>query len=96
MVPPFLPFRTELTYLTGAIHVGTGLCILVGVRRVWAAAIEAAMMSSFVILVHLPRVVGAPHDRMEITGLFIATTLSAAAWTLAVALSSPKGWSPSR
>lgn len=90
MVPPFLPFRGGLTYLTGAIHVGTGLCLLAGVRRLWAAVVEAAMMTSFVILVHLPRAVGAPHDRMETTGLFIATTLASAAWILAASLLPPR------
>ena len=86
MVPAFLPFRTELTYLTGAIHAGTGLCLLAGIRPRWAAVIEALMMTSFVILVHIPRAAGAPHDRMETTGLFIATTLASAAWILAASL----------
>jgi hypothetical protein len=33
--------------------------------------------------VHIPRVAAHPGDRMESTGLFIAITLSSAAWTLA-------------
>jgi uncharacterized membrane protein len=90
MVPAFLPFRSGLTYLTGAIHVGTGLCLLAGIRRRWAAVVEALMMTSFVVLVHIPRAVGAPHDRMETTGLFIATTLSSAAWILAASLLPPR------
>jgi len=85
MVPAFLPFRPELTYLTGAIHALSGLAILLGVRRRWAASIEAAMMTSFVLLVHIPRVMAAPHDRMELTSLAIATTLTSAVWILATA-----------
>jgi uncharacterized membrane protein len=83
MVPPFLPFRPQLTLLTGAVHVLTGLALIAGVRRRWAAALEALMMSFFVLLVHIPRVAAAPHDRMELTSLFIATTLTSAAWILA-------------
>jgi uncharacterized membrane protein len=90
MVPSFLPFRSGLTYLTGAIHVGTGLCLLAGFRRRWAAVVEASMMTSFVVLVHIPRAVGAPDDRMETTGLFIAVTLSSAAWILAASLLPPR------
>jgi uncharacterized membrane protein len=83
MVPPFLPFRPQLTYLTGAVHALCGLALIAGMRRRWAAIVEALMMSAFVLLVHLPRVAAAPHDRMELTSLAIATTLSSAAWILA-------------
>ncbi len=83
MVPAWLPMRLDLTYLTGAIHVLTGLALIVGVQRRWAATAEALMMGSFVLLVHIPRVAAAPHDRMELTELFIAITLSSAAWILA-------------
>jgi uncharacterized membrane protein YphA (DoxX/SURF4 family) len=83
MVPAWLPARLQLTYLTGAVHVLTGLAVVFGVRRNWAAALEALMMTSFVLLVHIPRVAAHPGDRMESTGLFIAIILSSAAWTLA-------------
>jgi uncharacterized membrane protein len=91
MVPAWLPARTDLTYLTGAVHSLTGLAIIAGFRRRWAAGIEALMMTSFVLLVHIPRVAAAPHDRMEITGLFIAITLSSAAWILASSRAAAKG-----
>jgi len=83
MAPPFLPFRPQLTYLTGAIHAVSGLALIAGVRRRWAAGAEALMMSSFVLLVHIPRVAAAPTDRMELTSLAIATILTSAAWILA-------------
>ncbi len=83
MVPAWLPMRIGFAYLTGAIHALSGLALLLGVRRRWAAAIEAAMMTSFVLLVHIPRVAAHPGDRFELTMLFIAVTLSSAAWILA-------------
>lgn len=83
MVPAWLPRRLDLAYLTGAIHALTGLAMLVGFRTRWAAAIEALMMTSFVALVHLPRVAAKPGDRLELTLLFVAITLSSAAWIVA-------------
>ena len=83
MIPTWLPRRLELAYLTGAIHILTGLALLIGRWRRWAAGIEAAMMTSFVFLVHAPRVFAHPTDRTELTLLFVAITLSSAAWSVA-------------
>lgn len=84
MIPTWLPRRLELAYLTGAVHALTGLALLIGRWRRWAAGIEAAMMTSFVFLVHAPRVFAHPTDRTELTMLFVAITLSSAAWSVAV------------
>jgi len=91
MVPTWLPARLQLTYFTGAVHVLAGLAVIFGVRRHWAAAAEALMMTSFVLLVHIPRVIAHPGERMESTGLFIAITLSSAAWTLAASAAARRG-----
>jgi uncharacterized membrane protein len=85
MVPRFLPMPLVLAYATGAVHALTGLAL---VLRRWvrpAAAIEAAMMTSFVLLVHAPRVAAAPTSRTEITLLLVALTLTASAWIIATA-----------
>jgi uncharacterized membrane protein len=78
MVPPWLPFRLTLAYVTGAVHVGTGMLLLTGVAPRAVALVEAMMMTSFVLLLHVPRVLAAPHDRAELTMLAIATTLAGA------------------
>ena len=83
MIPTWLPRRLELAYLTGAVHALTGLALLIGRWRRWAAVVEAAMMTSFVLLVHAPRVFAHPTDRTELTLLFVAITLSSAAWSVA-------------
>jgi hypothetical protein len=44
---------------------------------------EAAMMTSFVLLIHVPRVLASPRSRMEWTMLSIATAFSGAAWATA-------------
>lgn len=84
MVPHWLPMPLVLAYATGAVHALTGLAL---VLRRWvrlAATIEAAMMTSFVLLVHFPRVAASP-IRTEITLLLVALTLSSAAWMAATA-----------
>ncbi|HEY3950584.1 hypothetical protein [Phenylobacterium sp.] len=91
MVPAWLPERLGLAYLTGAIHLGVGLALVAGIRRRWAATAEALMMTSFVLLVHLPRVAAKPGDRTELTLLFVAVTLTAAAWIVATSRTALKG-----
>jgi len=83
MVPAWLPQRLGFAYLTGAIHALTGACLLAGIRVRMAATIEALMMSSFVLLVHIPGVVHAPHDRLQLTMLGMASLLTCAAWLVA-------------
>lgn len=83
MVPAWLPDRLGLAYLTGAIHALTGACLLAGIRVRVAATIEALMMSSFVLLVHIPGVAAAPHDRLQLTMLGMAGLLTTAAWLVA-------------
>ena len=83
MVPAWLPDRLGLAYLTGAIHALTGACLLAGIRVRLAATIEALMMSSFVLLVHIPGVAAAPRDRMQLTMLGMAALLTTAAWLVA-------------
>jgi len=90
MIPPWLPARIPLAYVTGAAHALAGLAILTGIRRTLAAWLEAAMMASFVVLVHAPRVLAHPDIRLEWTMLFVAVTLSASA-ALVAAMSGRDG-----
>lgn len=83
MVPAWLPMPLALAYVTGAIHAGTGSALILGLRRELAALIEAAMMTSFVLLVHIPRVFHEPSNRFEWTMMFAAIALSSAAWIVA-------------
>ncbi|MBW8882621.1 MAG: DoxX family membrane protein, partial [Asticcacaulis sp.] len=83
MVPAWLPQRLGLAYLTGAIHALTGACLLAGIRVRLAATIEALMMSSFVLLVHITGVAASPQDRMQLTMLGMAALPTTAAWLVA-------------
>ena len=79
MVPEWLPQRLALAYLTGAGHLLAGIAITFGVVRALAAALEGLMMLSFVVLVHVPRVLAHPDSRMEWTMLGVAVTLCGSA-----------------
>lgn len=83
MVPAWLPDRLGLAYLIGAIHVLDGACLLAGIRVRLAMTIEALMMSSFVLLVHMSGVAAAPHDRLQLTMFGMAGLLTTAAWLVA-------------
>lgn len=89
MVPAFLPFHLPLAYITGAGHVATGLALISGVLPRLAAVCEAAMMSLFVVLVHIPMVVTpipAGMAQLFWTMLCVAGGLSGSAWLLAASL----------
>ncbi len=76
MIPAWLPQRLGLAYFTGAAHALAGVAIVTGVRRVLAAALEAAMMAVFVVLVHIPMVLAKPQGRLEWTMLAVALLLA--------------------
>jgi uncharacterized membrane protein YphA (DoxX/SURF4 family) len=78
-VPEWIPFRTFWAWATGVGHALAGLALLSGIRARLAAGCEAAMMASFVVLLHLPRVIQAPDQHVEWIMLGMSTTLTGAA-----------------
>jgi uncharacterized membrane protein YphA (DoxX/SURF4 family) len=80
MVPAWLPAPLFWAYLTGAAHLAGGLALVAGVVPRLAATLLAAMYATFALVLHLPRVVAAPGERIEWTMLFIAVSLTGAAW----------------
>ena len=84
-VPAWLPLRIDWVYLTGAGHIAAGLAILLGVVPRLAAVLEAAQITAFVILAHIPAVLDAPADRIQWAMLVYAAAIAASAWLVAVA-----------
>ncbi len=89
LVPAWLPFRPGWACLTGAGHIAAGFALLLGVVPHLAAILEAAMISSFVLLLHLPGVVADPGSRLQWTMLCVATAYCGAAWAVAASLAGP-------
>ncbi|HMD72779.1 MAG TPA: DoxX family membrane protein [Steroidobacteraceae bacterium] len=89
MIPGWLPQRVWLAYFTGAAHIAAGLGIALAIVPRAAATLEAMMMSSFVILVHVPSLLAAPPpawaptSRMQWTALCMAACLAGSAWLMA-------------
>jgi uncharacterized membrane protein YphA (DoxX/SURF4 family) len=83
LVPAWLPYRTEWAYLAGAAQIAAGLGVLFSIYPRLAAAMEAAMLSVFTLLVWVPAV--AAHPRLPSNwGEFIFTfALAGAAWVVA-------------
>jgi hypothetical protein len=75
--------------VTGAGHLTAGLAMLVGIVPALAATLEASMITSFVLLVHIPGVLSEPHSRMQWTMLGVASALGGATWLIAGSLRRP-------
>ena len=86
MIPAFIPAHLFWAYFTGAGHIAAGVAILTNVLARLGAILFAAMVSCFVVLLHVPRVIGAPGSRAEWTMIVIAMTITAAAWCVAGSL----------
>ena len=80
MVPGWLPAPLFWAYFTGVCHLAGGLALIAGVVPRLAATGLAAMYATFALILHLPRVIAAPGERIEWTMLFIAMSLAGAAW----------------
>ena len=85
MVPGWIPAPLFWAYATGTAHVAAGLAIVTGIRVRLAATLLAAMCGLFVLLLHLPRVIAAPGSQLEWTMMFVALSITGAAWIMRTA-----------
>jgi uncharacterized membrane protein len=88
MVPAWLPYRLGFAYLTGAGHIAAGLALLFFVLPRLAATMEAAMISTFVLLLHIPAAIADPKSRLNWTMVFVATLFAGSVWAAAKSLQS--------
>lgn len=86
MVPAWMPARHFLAALTGFAHLAAAVSIASGVLARLAATLMTAMVASFALLVHIPRVIGSSGDHMEWSMLCIAITLAGACWIVRAGL----------
>ncbi|HEY5809209.1 MAG TPA: DoxX family membrane protein [Povalibacter sp.] len=80
MIPKWMPAPMFWVYLTGCGHVAAGLSIMSGIASRLAATLLTAMMGCFVLLLHIPRVLADPGNRVEWTMLGMSIALTGAAW----------------
>jgi uncharacterized membrane protein len=83
LVPAWLPYRVGWAYLTGAGQIACGLGVLFSIFPRAATWAEAGMISLFTLLVWAPKIVAAPHTRLNWTAFFISWAIASAAWVVA-------------
>ena len=79
MVPGWIPYKTFWAWATGAGHLAAGLALVSGIKARLGVTCEAAMMGSFVVLLHLPRVIATPDQHVEWIMLGVSGMLTGAA-----------------
>jgi uncharacterized membrane protein YphA (DoxX/SURF4 family) len=82
MVPAWIPYPLFWAYATGAGHLAAGVALISGIQARIAAALLAGMMGSFVVLLHIPRVIAHPEVHAEWIMLAVSSSLTGAAWLI--------------
>jgi uncharacterized membrane protein len=83
LVPGWLPFHTFWAYFTGAALIAAGLGVLLGIYAWLAAALAAAMLTGFTVLVWPPLIVAAPRTQNLWSEIALSWAASAGAWVIA-------------
>jgi uncharacterized membrane protein YphA (DoxX/SURF4 family) len=79
-VPTWIPPNQLFwAYATGVCYIAAGLALVSGVQARLAATLTAAMMATFVVLLHLPRLIASPMSQLELTMTAVAGSLTGAA-----------------
>jgi uncharacterized membrane protein len=79
-VPAWIPpSKVFWAYFTGVAYIAAGLALVSRIQARLAATLTAAMMACFVVLLHIPRLIGQPASRFEWTMTAVAATLTGAA-----------------
>jgi len=82
LVPAWLPFRAGWADLTGAAQIAAGLGVVLSIYPRRAAAIEAAMLSLFALVVWVPIVIARPTTPSNWGELLYTVALAGAAWVV--------------
>jgi uncharacterized membrane protein len=86
LVPSWLPFRRGWAYLTGAGHLAAGLGVLFSIHPRLAAAMEAAMLTIFTVVVWIPAILAPSATRDARWEFAISWAIAAGAWVVAGSL----------
>jgi uncharacterized membrane protein YphA (DoxX/SURF4 family) len=83
MVPAWIPpSQVFWAWATGAGHLAAGVALLTGIQARLAITLHAVMMASFVLFVHIPRVLGSPGKHEEWIMLAVSGALTGSALLL--------------
>lgn len=82
LMPGWMPAPEVWPWLTGGVQVAAGLLILAGWKGALAAFVVGLMWLSWVLVIHIPRLLAALGDLFEWTFMLTAVTLAGAAWSV--------------
>src|ERR1700730_2172968 len=83
MVPAWIPGHLFWTYFVGAALIAASISIIVGKRSGLSATLLGTMLFLFVLLMHIPTVIGNPGDRIQLAVLFRDLCFSGGAFAFA-------------
>jgi uncharacterized membrane protein len=87
LVPSWIPFPLFWTYAAGIALALTGLSLITGIKRQPVAQLGAIMIFTWVIVLHIPRVMQDVNNMNEWTAVFEALTFSSILFIIANASS---------
>jgi uncharacterized membrane protein len=67
LVPGWIPWHLFFTYLTGAAFIAVAISIIINKYTALAAALLSIEMGLFVVLLHIPQLLGNPHNVQQWT-----------------------------
>lgn len=84
-IPSWIPAHLFWMYVTGSALIGASLAILLNIKPRLAATLLGAMIFTWVVILHIPKAVGAPmaDNEGEITSAFLALAYCGIAFAIA-------------
>jgi len=83
LVPTWIPGGLFWAYCTAAVFIVSGVCIAAAWMAGWAATVLGTMFLLWLVVLHAPRVVSAPHNPNEWSSAFIALGMCGGSWICA-------------
>ena len=90
LVPAWLPFHTFWAYFTGAAQIAAGLGVLLGIYASLAATLDAALLTTFTVLVWIPLILAAPGNQNLWSEIATSWAASTGAWVVAASFRKEK------
>src|SRR4029077_7482019 len=82
-VPSYMPWRLFWAYFVGIALLCTSLSIATKIQVRWSGLLFGIMMFLFVAMVHIPRALASPSDRIPWTIVFREMSFAGGGWVLA-------------